>query len=251
MSPLIKFISAILLLSSSFSFADEISVAVAGNFFKPLKVLAAQFESQTGHHVQLSVGATGKLYAQITNGAPFELFLAADQKRPAKLVEQQLAVKESQFTYAKGKLVFWSSDPALIDTQGERLKSPDLQHLAIANPKTAPYGEQAIRALKNLGLYKQLEDKLIQGQNIGQAFQYVSSGNVQQGILALSQVTKDGEITSGSAWIIPGSLYQAIEQDAVLLEKGKNNPAAREFLAYLKTPEALQIIHSFGYETGA
>lgn len=251
MTALNKFIGIILLLSSSFSFADEISVAVAGNFFKPLKVLAAQFEAQTGHNVQLSVGATGKLYAQITNGAPFEVFLAADQKRPTKLVEQQLAVKESQFTYAKGKLVLWSSDPALIDAQGSRLKSPDLQHLAIANPKTAPYGEQATRALKNLGLYEQLEAKLVQGQNIGQAFQYVSSGNVQQGILALSQVTNDGQITSGSAWIIPGSLYQAIQQDAVLLDKGKNNPAAREFLAYLKTPAALQIISLFGYEVGA
>lgn len=251
MTLLNKFIGSILLLSSSFSFAGEISVAVAGNFFKPLKVLASRFESQTGHKVLLSVGATGKLYAQISNGAPFELFLAADQKRPAKLIEQQLAVKESQFTYAKGKLVLWSTDPALIDAQGLRLKSPDLLHVAIANPKTAPYGEQAVRVLKNLGIYKQLQTKLVQGQNISQVFQYVSSGNVQQGILALSQVTSAGKITSGSAWIIPGSLYQAIQQDAVLLNKGKDNPAAREFLAYLKTPAAVQIIRSFGYEVDA
>lgn len=245
------FISSILLLSSSFSFADEISVAVAGNFFKPLKVLAAQFESQTGHNVLLSVGATGKLYAQICNGAPFELFLAADQKRPAKLVEQHLAVKETQFTYGKGKLVLWSKDPALIDTQGLRLNALDLRNLAIANPKIAPYGEQAVQVLKNLGIYQQLDAKLVQGQSIGQAFQYVSSGNVQQGILALSQVTHDGKLTAGSAWIIPSKLYQAIKQDAVLLNKGKDNPAAREFLDYLKTPAAVQIIRSFGYEVDA
>ena len=248
MALLIKLIGGILLLSSSFSFAGEIRVAVAGNFFKPLKLLAARFEAQTGNKVLLSVAATGKLYAQISNGAPFEIFLAADRKRPAKLVEQQLAAAESQFTYAKGKLVLWSKNPSLIDTQGLRLKSPDLLHLAIANPKAAPYGEQAVQVLKNLGIYEQLESKLVLGQNIGQTFQYVSNGNVQQGIIALSQITKDGKISTGSAWIIPDNLYQAIEQDAVLLNKGKNNPAARAFLAYLKSPEALQIIRSFGYE---
>jgi len=251
MTLLTKFISTILLLSSSFSFAGEVRIAVAGNFFKPLKVLAAQFESQTGDTVQISVAATGKLYAQISNGAPFEIFLAADQKRPTKLVEQQLAVKESQFTYAKGKLVFWSNDPALIDPQGARLKSPDLLHLAIANPKAAPYGEQAVRVLKNMGIYEHLENKLVLGQNIGQTFQYVSNGNVQQGIISLSQVTNDGKITSGSAWIIPDTLYQPIQQDAVLLNKGMDNPAARAFLAYLKSPAALQIIRSFGYEVDA
>lgn len=252
MFPLNKTIcSALLLASSSFSFAGEISVAVAGNFFKPLKVLAAQFESQTGHKVQLSAGATGKLYAQIVNGAPFEVFLAADQKRITKLIEKKMAVKESQFTYAKGKLVFWSSDPTLIDAQGLRLKSPDIIHLAIANPKAAPYGEQAVNVLKKMGIYKQLQDKLVLGQNIGQTFQYVSNGNVQQGIVALSQVTIDGKITSGSSWIIPSSLYQAIQQDAVLLNKGKNNPAASEFLRYLKSPSAIKLIRSFGYEVDA
>lgn len=251
MIPLIKFLCGILLLSSHFCFAGELSVAVAGNFFKPLKVLAAQFESQTGHKVELVVAATGKLYAQISNGAPFEVFLAADQKRPTKLVEQKLAVKESQFTYAKGKLVLWSPEPHLIGPQGLRLESPDLLYLAIANPKTAPYGEQAIRALKNLGVYQYLQDKLVEGQNISQAFQYVSTGNVRQGILALSQVTMDGQITSGSAWVIPSSLYQTIQQDAVLLNKGKDNPAAREFLDYLKTAAAKRVIRAFGYEVDA
>ncbi|WP_372883159.1 molybdate ABC transporter substrate-binding protein [Psychromonas sp.] len=251
MTLLTKLIGGMLLLSSSFSFAGEIRVAVAGNFFKPLKILAAKFEAQTGDKILLSVGATGKLYAQISNGAPFEIFLAADQKRPAKLVEQQLAVAESQFTYAKGKLALWSKNPTLIDTQGSCLQSPELLHLAIANPKAAPYGEQAVQVLKKLGIYEQLENKLVLGQNIGQTFHYVSNGNVQQGIIALSQITTDGKITSGSAWIIPGNLYQAIQQDAVLLDKGKSNPTARAFLAYLKSTEALQIIRSFGYEVDA
>lgn len=250
MSQLYKIITTALILMSNFAYAGEISVAVAGNFYKPLKVLAAQFELQTGNKVTPSVGATGKLYAQIANGAPFEIFLAADKKRPAKLIEQELAVKESQFTYAKGKLALWSSEPELIDAQGARLKSPELLNLAIANPKTAPYGEQAINVLKSLGIYKQLEEKIVQGQNIGQVFQYVSSGNVRQGVLALSQITLNGKITSGSAWVIPSSLYQAIEQDAVLLNNGLHNPAAMAFLSYLKTPAAQEIISSFGYEVG-
>lgn len=243
-----QFIASTILLTSYSVSAGEVSIAVAGNFFKPLKVLATQFEAQSGDHAVLSVGSTGKLYAQISNGAPFELFLAADQKRVSKLVEQKLAVKESQFTYAKGKLVLWSKKPNLIDAQGKYLSATTLKRLAIANPKTAPYGEQAVNVLKNLGLYKKLKTKLVQGQNIGQTFQYVSTGSVEQGIIAMSQVTVNGKITSGSAWIIPSSLYQAIQQDAVLLKKGKTNPVAQQFLDYLKSPSAVQIIRSFGYE---
>jgi len=245
---LIVFLFSFVFLSSSLANAAEVNVAVAGNFFKPLKKLATEFEAQTGNTVNLSVGATGKLYAQISNGAPFEVLLAADQKRPSQLVEDKLAVKESQFTYAKGKLVLWSKETELIDTEGKRLSSSDLEHLAIANPKAAPYGEQAVNALTNLGLYKLLKPKIVQGQNIGQTFQYVSSGSIKQGIVALSQVTVDGKITSGSAWVIPTDLYQAIEQDAVLLEKGKSNPVATQFLTYLQSPSALKIIASFGYE---
>lgn len=248
MNKLHKLIVATLLLNNSTVFCGEVSIAVAGNFFKPLKALAAQFEQQSDHKVTISVGASGKLYAQISNGAPFELFFSADQQRPSKLVTQKLAVKESQFTYAKGKLALWSSNPNLIDDQGKRLSSIDLKHLAIANPKTAPYGAQAVNVLKNLGLYQYLQAKLILGQNIGQTFQFVSSASVKQGIIALSQITKHGQITSGSAWIIPESYYQAIQQDVVLLEKGKKNPVAHEFLDYLKTVNARNIIRSFGYE---
>ncbi|MEI6894154.1 MAG: molybdate ABC transporter substrate-binding protein, partial [Colwellia sp.] len=239
---------SILLLNCSFASAGQVTIAVAGNFFKPIKVLATQFESQTEHKVIVSVGSTGKLFAQISNGAPFDLFLAADQKRPSKLVEQALAVKDSQFTYAKGKLVLWSKDPSIIDKQGKSLTSTDLKHLAIANPKAAPYGEQAVNILKKLGLYEQLKGKLVQGQNIGQTFQYVNSGSVKQGFVSLSQVSFNGEISSGSFWMVPSNLYQAIQQDAVLLEKGKANPVAKQFLVYLKSPSALKIIRSFGYE---
>lgn len=233
------------------AYAGQVSVAVAGNFFKPIKVLAAQFEAQSGHKVELAVGATGKLYAQISNGAPFELFFAADQRRPSKLIAQQLAVKSSQFTYAQGQLVLWSKNPDVIDAQGKRLSAPEMKRLAIANPKAAPYGEQAVNALKKLGLYQQLQGKLVQGQNIGQTYQYVSSGSVEQGIIAMSQVTVNGQISDGSAWIIPSELYDPIKQDAVLLNKGASNPVAKAFLDYIKSPAAVQIIRSFGYQVDA
>ncbi|MFT6986036.1 MAG: molybdate transport system substrate-binding protein [Psychromonas sp.] len=238
-------------LISPLSLAGQLSVAVAGNFYKPLKVISAHYQEQTGHQILLSVGATGKLYAQISNGAPFEILLAADRARPSKLVEQKLAVQGSQFTYGKGKLLLWSSDPALIDAAGEILKSPQIVHLAIANPKTAPYGAAAIEVLKNLGIYQQLKGKIVEGQSVGQSFQQISSGAVELGIIALSQVLVDHKIASGSGWIIPTTLYQPIQQDAVLLNEGKTNPIAKDFLRYLQTPECKEIIRSFGYQVDA
>lgn len=248
MKKLTLFITITLLLSSSWSFAGEVNIAVAGNFFRPLQLLAREFEHQSGDRVNIAVGSSGKLYAQITNGAPFDVFLSADQQRASKLIENKLAVNGSQYTYAKGKLVLWSSDPNVVDKLGKRLISPNLKRLAIANPKVAPYGKQALTVLKNLGIYEQLEEKLVLGQSIGQTFQYVSSNSIKQGIIALSQVMRDGEINEGSAWVIPSELYQTIQQDAVLLNKGKSNPVAIAFLAYLKSEDALKIIHSFGYQ---
>jgi len=241
-------VTSILLLSCSVTFAGELSIAVAGNFYRPLQALAKEFQAQSGDNVKIAVGSSGKLYAQISNGAPFEVFLSADQKRPTKLIAEKLAITGSQHTYAKGKLVLWSSDPTVIDGQGKRLTSENLKRLAIANPKLAPYGEQTIIALKNIGVYDSLKDKLILGQTVGQAFQYVSSDSVKQGIIAASQVTRGGEINEGSAWLIPSDLYQVIKQDAVLLNAGKDNPVAIAFLKYLKTESALNIIRSFGYE---
>jgi len=241
-------IISILLLSCSATFAGEASIAVAGNFYRPLQALAKAFEMQNDDKIKISVGSSGKLYAQISNGAPFDVFLSADQERPTKLIKEKLAIVGSQYTYAKGKLVLWSSDPTVIDKHGKRLSSPNLKRLAIANPKLAPYGEQTVIALKKLKIYNSLNEKLILGQTVGQAFQYVSSGSVKQGIIAASQVTRGGEISEGSAWIIPSELYQAIKQDAVLLNAGKYNPVAIVFLKYLKTENALTIIRSFGYE---
>ncbi len=245
-----KLLTLILLLNCNATFAGEVSVAVAGNFYRPLQALARDFEHQSGDNVKIAVGSSGKLYAQIISGAPFDIFLSADQKRPTKLIQEKHAITGSQYTYAKGKLVLWSSDPTVINKHGKRLTSSKLKHLAIANPKLAPYGEQAVTTLKNLGVYNLLHDKLILGQSVSQAFQYVSSDSVKQGIIALSQVMRDGEINEGSAWIVPSELYQPIKQDAVLLNTGKNNPIAIAFLAYLKTENAFKIIRSFGYEVG-
>lgn len=244
-------ISSLLLFSCNFTFAGEVNIAVAGNFFRPLQALVLEFEQNSNDKINISVGSSGKLYAQIVNGAPFDILLSADTKRPSKLIADELAIQDSQFTYARGKLVLWSHDPTVIDSQGKRLLSKKIKHLAIANPKLAPYGEQAVAVLKKLEVYEQLQDKLVVGQSVGQALQYISSSSVKQGIIALSQVTRGGEINEGSAWIIPTDLYQTIQQDAVLLNQGKDNPVANAFLEYLKTESAFNIIRSFGYEVGA
>ena len=244
-------ISSLLLFSCHFTFAGEVNIAVAGNFFRPLQALAQEFEQNGNDKINISVGSSGKLYAQIVNGAPFDVLLSADTKRPSKLIADGLAIQGSQFTYARGKLVLWSHDPNVIDDQGKRLFSKNIKRLAIANPKLAPYGEQAVAVLKKLEVYEQLQDKLVVGQSVGQALQYISSSSVKQGIIALSQVTRGGEISEGSAWVIPTDLYQTIQQDAVLLNNGKENLVAHAFLEYLKTEGALNIIRSFGYEVGA
>ncbi|MFM2480391.1 molybdate ABC transporter substrate-binding protein [Celerinatantimonas sp. YJH-8] len=224
--------------------AAEVTVAVAANFYKPLQSLASAYEKTHSDTVKLSVGSTGKLYAQIVNGAPFDIFLAADQRRPQKLMKDKQAVAGSEFTYAKGRLIFWSKEANLI--QGDAyLKKGAFDKLAIANPKAAPYGAASIETMKNLKVYASLKDKIVFGQNIGQTYSYVSYGNVKQGFVALSQVYRDGKLTSGSGWIVPGNLYHSIRQDAVLL---KDNAPAKAFLNYLQTPEAQAIIRSYGYD---
>ena len=230
------------------SLADEVQVAVAANFTAPMQQIAAQFEKDTGHKAVLSFGATGKFYAQIVNGAPFELLLAADDETPAKLEKEGQGIAASRFTYAIGKLVLWSADPALIDARGEVLKTGNFKHLAIANPKTAPYGTAAVEALGRLGLLANLQGRFVQGENIAQTQQFIVTGNAELGFIALSQVLKDGKITSGSAWTVPANLYEPIRQDAVLLAKGKDKPAAGALLAYLKGDKARAVIKSFGYE---
>lgn len=228
--------------------ADEVQVAVAANFTAPMQQIAAQFEKDTGHKAVLSFGATGKFYAQIVNGAPFEVLLAADDETPARLEKDGQGVAATRFTYAIGKLVLWSADPALVDARGEVLKTANFKHLAIANPKTAPYGAAAVEALGKLGLLASLQARFVQGENIAQTQQFIVTGNAEVGFIALSQVLKDGKIASGSAWTVPANLYEPIRQDAVLLAKGKDKPAAGALLAYLKGDKARAVIKSFGYE---
>lgn len=228
--------------------ADEVQVAVAANFTAPMKQIAAEFEKDTGHKALLAFGATGKFYAQISNGAPFEVLLAADDETPARLVKELLAAPETGFTYATGKLALWSAKADYVDSQGQVLKKGDFKHLALANPKTAPYGAAAMEVMKQLGVLDSIQPRFVQGENIAQTHQFVATGNAELGFVALSQVFKDGKVSSGSAWIVPAKLYAPIHQDAVLLAKGRNNPAATALLNYLKTDKARTLIKAYGYE---
>jgi molybdate transport system substrate-binding protein len=234
-------------LLASFARAGEVQVAVAANFTEPMRQIAEQFEKDTGHKAVLSFGATGKFYAQITNGAPFEVFLAADDTTPAKLDGEKGTVPGSRFTYAIGKLVLWSAKSGYVDAQGEVLKTGDFKHLSIANPKTAPYGAAAMQTLDRLGLSEKVAGKIVTGENITQAYQFVATENAELGFVALSQVTKDNKLVGGSAWQVPGEFYEPIRQDAVILAKGKDNPVAKALADYLKGDKAKAIIRSYGY----
>ncbi|AUF96980.1 molybdate ABC transporter substrate-binding protein [Pseudomonas sp. 02C 26] len=240
--------TAATLLACTNAWADEVQVAVAANFTAPIQAIAKDFEKDTGHKLMASFGATGQFYAQINNGAPFEVFLAADDSTPAKLEQEKQTVEGSRFTYAIGTLALWSAKPGYVDAQGEVLKKNDYKHLSIANPKTAPYGLAATQVLAKLNLTEATKGKLVEGQNITQAFQFVSTGNAELGFVALSQIYKDGKVENGSAWIVPSSLHDPIRQDAVILNKGKDNPAAKAFIDYLKGPKATAVIKSYGYQ---
>ncbi len=228
--------------------ADEVQVAVAANFTAPIQAIAADFEKDTGHKLVASFGATGQFYTQIKNGAPFEVFLSADDSTPQKLEAEGDSVKGSRFTYAVGTLALWSAKEGYVDAKGDVLKKNEYQHLSIANPKAAPYGLAATQVLAREGLTDKVKAKIVEGQNITQAYQFVSTGNAELGFVALSQIYKDGKITSGSAWIVPASLHDPIKQDAVILNKGKDNPAAKALVDYLKGPKAAAVIQSYGYE---
>lgn len=235
------------LLAATGLHAGEVQVAVAANFTEPAKQIAAEFTKDTGHVAKLSFGATGKFYAQITNGAPFEILLAADDSTPARLEREGHAIAGSRFTYAVGALVLWSSKPHFVDAKGEVLKHGQFNKLSIANPKTAPYGAAAIETLKKLNLLQTTQAKFVQGENIAQTLQFVSTGNADLGFVALSQVFQDGRITHGSAWVVPADMHDPILQDAVLLRRGDKNPAASALHAYLKGEKARAIIQRFGY----
>lgn len=238
----------ICLLASAGLHAGEVQVAVAANFTAPMQQIAADFAKDTGHKAVMSFGATGKFYAQIINGAPFEVFLAADDTTPARLEKEGHTVAGSRYTYAVGKLVLWSAKPDFVDARGEVLKGGKFNKLSIANPKTAPYGAAAIETLKKLQLLEATQPKFVQGENISQTLQFVFTGNADLGFVALSQVFKDGRITEGSAWIVPGEFHEPIYQDATILARGKDNPAAAALAAYLKGDKARAVIRSFGYD---
>jgi molybdate transport system substrate-binding protein len=247
-SPHLSFLVALLaLLLAPSSRADEVQVAVAANFTVPMQKIAADFEKATGHKAQLTFGATGKFYAQITNGAPFEILLSADQETPAKLATEGKAQAETRFTYAIGKLVLWSAKPGLVDAKGEVLKKGEFKHVAIANPKTAPYGAAAVEVLTKLKLLDTIAPKFVTGESIAQAYQFVATGNAELGFVALSQVIKDGKVSQGSAWIVDPALYAPIRQDAVLLTPGKGKAAAAALITYLKADKVTALITSFGY----
>lgn len=230
------------------AFAADVQVAVAANFSAPMKIIAAAFEKDTGHRAVLSFGATGKLYAQISNGAPFEVFFSADDETPRKLEQEGAAVSGSRFTYATGRLALWSAQPGLVDAQGEVLKKGGFSKLAIAAPKLAPYGAAAVQTMNKLGLGAALEPQLVTGESIGQAFSFVATGNAELGFVALSQVYEGGRIRSGSAWIVPENLHAALKQDVVLLGKGRDSQPARQLMDFLKTDKAKAVIRSFGYQ---
>ena len=228
--------------------AAEVQVAVAANFSAPMQQIAAEFEKETGHKAVLSYGATGKFYAQIINGAPFAVFLAADDTTPERLEKEGHAVAGSRFTYALGRLALWSSSPTLVDPAGEILRSGQFNKLAIANPKTAPYGTAAIETLNKLKLLPATQPKFVQGENIAQTYQFVATGNAELGFVAVSQIRKDGKLSGGSAWIVPAEFHEPIQQDAVLLKAGAGNPAAAALLDWLRGNKARTIIRAFGYD---
>ncbi|MEB0040779.1 MULTISPECIES: molybdate ABC transporter substrate-binding protein [unclassified Pseudomonas] len=230
------------------AFADDVQVAVAANFTAPIQAIAKDFEKDTGHKLIAAYGATGQFYTQIKNGAPFDVFLSADDTTPAKLEKEGDTVPGSRFTYAVGKLALWSAKDGYVDDKGAVLKANQYQHLSIADPKAAPYGLAATQVLAHLGLTDATKDKLVTGQNITQAYQFVSTGNAELGFVALSQIYKDGKVTSGSAWLVPANLHDPIKQDAVILAKGKDNAAAKALVEYLKGPKAAAVIKSYGYE---
>lgn len=228
--------------------AAEVNVAVAANFTAPMNEIAAAFARDTGHQARLSFGASGKFYAQIKNGAPFQVFLSADADKPARLEQEGMIMAGSRFTYAVGTLVLWSARPGFVDDQAEVLKRGAYNKLAIAGPKVAPYGAAAMEVLDGMGLTAAATPKLVQGENIAQTFQFAMTGNADLAFVALSQVMKEGKISKGSAWIVPGSMHTPIRQDAVILSSGKDNPAAVALLKYLQGDKAKAIIRSYGYD---
>lgn len=239
---------AIAAASAAVAHAAEARIAVAANFAEPIKAVAAVLEKTTGHTLMISTGASGAFYTQIRNGAPFDVFLSADNERPAMLEKDGLAHPGTRFTYATGKLVLWSAKAGRVDPNGAVLKAADLGKVAYANPRTAPYGAAAVQVLEKLGLKDAITPKLVQGESIGQAYNFVKTGNADVGFVALSQVISGGRLKEGSMWVIPQMNYDPIRQDAVLLKRGADNAAAKALLQLLQSPKGRDLIRSYGYD---
>ncbi|MBX9850066.1 MAG: molybdate ABC transporter substrate-binding protein [Rhodocyclaceae bacterium] len=228
--------------------SGEVSAAVAANFTEPVKQIVELFQKETGHTVKLSFGSSGKFTSQIKEGAPFDVFLAADEKNPKLLEKEGLAVDGSRFVYALGKLVLWSAQPGFVDDKGYVLRKGNYNKIAYADPKLAPYGLAAKETLEDQGLWTVVQGKLVTGESITQTYQFAATGNADLAFIALSQITKDGKVSEGSWWIVPAHMYNPIKQAAVQLTAAKDKDAAKAFLTYLKSEKAVAIIRNFGYE---
>ena len=228
--------------------AAEIKVAVASNFANTLKEIAVEFQRDTGHQLAITPGATGKFYAQISHGAPFDVFLSADDETPRKLAQEGKAIAASQFTYAIGRLALWSPSPELVDKNADILKTDKFKYIAIANAKVAPYGQAAVQTMQKLGVLSKIEPRVVQGESIAQTFQFVSTGNAQLGFVALSQIFENGKIKIGSAWIVPEEMHEQLKQDAVVLQSCKNTSACQALMDYLKSEKIKKMMSSYGYK---
>lgn len=239
---------AFMLATARLANAGEVNAAVAANFTEPVKLIAEAFQKDTGHTVKLSFGSSGKFYSQIKEGAPFDVFLAADEKNPKLLEKEGLAVEGTRFVYALGKLVLWSAQPGYVDDKGYVLRKGSYNKIAYADPKLAPYGLAAKETLEDMGLWSVVQSKLVTGESITQTYQFAATGNAEMAFIALSQITKDGKVSEGSYWLVPAHMYNPIKQAAVQLSAAKDKAAAQAFLTYLKNEKSVAIIRSFGYE---
>jgi len=228
--------------------AAQVQVAVAANMAAPIRRIAADFARASGHEAVVVLGSTGKFYAQIRAGAPFALLLAADDETPARLEREGFGVGGTRFTYATGRLVLWSADASAVDPQGQVLLRPPAGKLAIADPKLAPYGAAAVEALTRLGVLAAWQPHMVQGESIGQAYQFASTGAAPLAFVALAQVMSEGRIGKGSAWVVPAGLHSPLKQDALMLKPGQSNPAAAALLDYLKSDAARATLRGYGYE---
>ncbi len=228
--------------------AGEVRVAVASNFAAPMERIVAQFEKDSGHKVNVSLGSSGKFYAQIKGGAPFDVLLAADEVIPKQLQQEKMAVEGSRFTYAIGRLVLWSAQPGFVDANATVLNNGNFNKLAIADPKLAPYGMAAKETLEKLVMWNAMQRKLVKGENITQTYQFVATENSELGFIALSQIMRDGKVSAGSWWLVPSEMHKPIRQSAVLLTGAKDKQASKAFLDFLKSAKVVSVIRGYGYE---